>query len=262
MHDFNPKLEILSNVHFLEEWFLKHSNDKGKAKAVIGISGGKDSTVAAELLIKAIGNANVIGVMMPNGEQYDIDDAKRVCGRVLNIPHMTINIENVYKAELKVLADSDIVRPTDQLITNLPPRIRMMTLYAVAQSLDVPAFVVNTCNRSEDYVGYSTRYGDAAGDIAVLQDYLVSEVIAIGEELGLPKELVHKTPSDGLCGKTDEENLGFSYAGLDTYLIGKDMLAAGLIPESTINRDLIEIIEKKHIANLHKLKRIPSLYNR
>ena len=262
MHDFNPELEILYNVHFLEEWFLKHSDDRGHAKAVIGISGGKDSTVAAALLVKAIGNANVIGVMMPNGEQSDIDDAKRVCGRVLNIPHMTINIENVYKAELKVLADSDIVRPTDQLITNLPPRIRMMTLYAVAQSLDVPAFVVNTCNRSEDYVGYSTKYGDAAGDIAVLQDYLVSEVIAMGDELDLPEELVHKTPSDGLCGKTDEDNLGFSYVDLDSYLISKDKIEAGIFPECTINGELVKIIEKRHIANLHKLKRIPSLYNR
>ena len=131
----------------------------------------------------------------------------------------------------------------------------MATLYAVAQGQDAPAFVVNTCNRSEDYVGYSTKYGDAAGDVSVLQDLLVCEVLAIGDELGLPSSLVHKAPSDGLCGKTDEDNLGFTYAALDSYV---KWLDDGKMGECPIDDALVEKIEKKHVANLHKLKTLPS----
>lgn len=239
-------------IDFLKNWFNQFSED---SKAVIGISGGKDSTVAAALLVRALGKERVVGVMMPNGVQNDIDDSIRVC-ELLGIESITVNIEEPYKTFQEALRASNVVH-TDQQDINLAPRIRMTTLYAVAQSFLVPSFVVNTCNRSEDYVGYSTKYGDAAGDIAILQDFLVSDVIAIGDELGLPKDLIHKTPSDGLCGKTDEDNLGFTYEDLDTYIIWNDN------PDETKSRcsvdpKIIEMIENKHWKNEHKLKPMPS----
>ncbi len=241
--------EVTNLIEFLKIWFNQFSTD---SVAVIGISGGKDSTVAAKLLVDALGKDRVFGVMMPNGIQSDIDDSIRVC-RLLGINNTTINIEEPYNAFLKALSN---IPQTEQQRINLAPRIRMTTLYAVAQSFSVPAFVVNTCNKSEDYVGYSTKYGDAAGDIAVLQDYLVSEIREIGDILELPRDLVHKTPSDGLCGKTDEDNLGFTYDELDRYIKWNEkVFLRGKCP---ISKELVQLIEAKHNANLHKLKPIPS----
>jgi len=242
-----PKL-----IGFLRNWFNQFSED---SKAVIGISGGKDSTVAAALLVRAIGKERVVGVLMPNGIQSDISDSMRVCD-MLGIERVTVNILDPYKAFQKALKVSGVNR-TEQQIINLAPRIRMTTLYAVAQSFNVPAFVVNTCNRSEDYVGYSTKYGDAAGDIAVLQDFLVSDIRAIGDYLELPADLVHKVPSDGLCGKTDEDNLGFTYDDLDAYIIWKESEAKSET-RCPISEDLVDLIEHKHRANLHKLRLMPS----
>ena len=240
-------------IVYLKDWFNKFSED---SVAIIGISGGKDSTVAAALLARALGPERVIGVMMPNGIQSDIEDSISVC-ETLGIKNMTVNISEPYKAFLKTLKVSGINNTKEQLRINLAPRIRMTTLYAVAQSLDVPAFVVNTCNRSEDYVGYSTKYGDAAGDIAILQNFLVSDVVAIGDELGLPKELVHKAPSDGLCGKTDEDNLGFTYEKLDQYIMWLDS-PDKIDTECPISEELVNTIERKHNSNLHKLRPMPT----
>ena len=242
-----PKL-----IGFLKNWFNQFSED---SKAVIGISGGKDSTVAAALLVRAIGKDRVVGVLMPNGIQSDISDSMRVC-EMLGIESITVNILDPYKAFQKTLKVSGVNR-TEQQDINLAPRIRMTTLYAVAQSLSVPAFVVNTCNRSEDYVGYSTKYGDAAGDIAVLQDFLVSDIRAIGDYLELPADLVYKVPSDGLCGKTDEDNLGFTYDDLDAYIIWKESEGKSET-RCPISEDLVDLIERKHRANLHKLRLMPS----
>ena len=245
--DVTPKL-----IKFLEDWFNQFSKE---SKAVIGISGGKDSTVAAALLVKAISKERVVGVLMPNGIQSDISDSIRVC-EMLGIESITINILDPYKALQETLKASG-VNHTKQQDMNLAPRIRMTTLYAIAQSFDIPTFVVNTCNRSEDYVGYSTKYGDAAGDIAVLQDFLVSDVRAIGDYLGLPKELVYKTPSDGLCGKTDEDNLGFTYDDLDKYIIWKESETKSE-SKCPIDKDTARLIERKYHANLHKLRPMPS----
>ncbi len=251
----NAKEIIPEITGFLKLWFDYFSEN---SIAVIGISGGKDSTVAAALLVEALGKDRVFGVLMPNGTQCDIEDSIRVC-ELLGIKNTTVNIQNMYDAFHSTLKESGVDRSEQQDI-NLAPRIRMTTLYAVAQSLDAPAFVVNTCNFSEDYVGYSTKYGDAAGDIAVLQDLLVSDIRAIGDELGLPYELVHKTPSDGLCGLTDEDNLGFTYDELDRYLVWKyhfmnDKVVGTFCP---IDQKIVKQIEKKHIANLHKLRPMPS----
>lgn len=251
MVDFNVEEVIEKNVEYLRNFFNSFSD---RSVAVIGISGGKDSTVSAALLKKALGTERVLGVMMPNGLQADIEDSKQVC-EFLGIKNITVNIEDIFNAAMKTYEKFPEVEITPQLRTNLAPRIRMTTLYAVAQGQKETAFVVNTCNRSEDYVGYSTKYGDAAGDISVLQDLLVSEVLMIGDHLMLPENLVHKAPSDGLCGKTDEDNLGFTYAQLDSYIRWQDDGKNGQCP---ISDELAAKIDKKHVANLHKLKTIPS----
>ena len=197
-------------VEWIREFFEK--NGKG-CNAVIGISGGKDSSITAALCALALGRERVIGVLMPNGVQADIDCAKMLVEH-LKIKHYTVNV----KAAIDVLVSAlpNELKLSEQSKTNLPPRIRMSALYAVSQSLN--GRVANTCNLSEDYVGYSTRYGDAAGDFSPLANITVTELRQLGRELGLPTELVDKVPIDGLCGKTDEDNLGFTYAVLDRYI--------------------------------------------
>ena len=198
-------------VAWIRDFFEK--NGKG-CNAVIGISGGKDSSVTAALCVAALGKDRVIGVLMPNGIQADIDDAKHVVAH-LGIKHFIVNIKDAYEGAVNALFFSGI-QFSEQARVNLPPRIRMSTLYAVSQSMN--GRVINTCNLSEDWVGYSTRYGDSVGDVCPLGKLTVTEVKELGTALGLPDSLVHKVPSDGLCGKTDEDNLGFTYAVLDRYI--------------------------------------------
>ena len=195
-------------------WIKKFFEENGPdCNAVVGISGGKDSNVAAALCVEALGKDRVIGVLMPCGEQHDIDMAYLLVNH-LGIKHYEVNIKDAVDG-LKNSIPKELQLST-QSITNLPPRIRMSTLYAVSQSCN--GRVVNTCNLSEDWVGYSTRYGDAAGDFSPMSKLTVQEVKAIGRVLGVPDVLVDKVPIDGLCGKTDEDNLGFTYAELDRYI--------------------------------------------
>ena len=204
------------------EWIRKFFEINGQGcNAVVGISGGKDSSVVAALCVEALGKERVIGVLMPCGEQKDIDMAYRLLHH-LGIRHFCINIKESVDAVKKSI--ESLPEISVQTKTNLPARVRMTTLYAVSQSMN--GRVANTCNLSEDWVGYATRYGDGAGDFSPLCNLTVTEVKKIGMELGLPKELVEKTPIDGLCGKTDEENLGFTYVELDEYIrhgVIKDM---------------------------------------
>ncbi len=225
------------------QWIRDFFEENGKGcNAVIGISGGKDSSIAAALCVEALGKDRVIGVLMPQGEQHDIDKAFLLVNH-LGIKHYVINIKDTVDAILGALPDD--LEITAQTKQNLPPRIRMSTLYAVSQSVN--GRVVNTCNLSEDWVGYSTRYGDAAGDFSPMSLLTVTEVKEIGLLLGLPEELVNKVPIDGLCGKTDEENLGFTYAELDVYI------RTGKIDDLQKK----EIIDRKHKANLFKLQLMP-----
>lgn len=198
-------------VTWIRGWFEK--NGKG-CKAVVGISGGKDSSVAAALCVEALGKDRVIGVLMPNGEQSDIAMSRLLVSH-LGIEHYVVNIHDGYQGLLGEVRQAlgTVSRDTE---INLAPRLRMSTLYAVAQSRN--GRVANTCNLSEDWVGYSTRYGDSAGDFSPLSMLCVREVKALGRELGLPECLVEKVPIDGLCGQTDEEKLGFTYATLDAYI--------------------------------------------
>lgn len=177
-----------------------------QTKVVIGISGGKDSSVVAAICAKAIGPENVIGVMMPNGEQKDIADSQRLIAH-LGIKSTTVNIGNAFNDLCNAINFG--VELSYDTMTNLPARLRMSTLYAVAQT--VGGFVANTCNLSEDTVGYATLYGDNAGSFAPISKLTTEEIMEIGDDLGLPFELVHKVPIDGLQPKTDEDKLGFTY---------------------------------------------------
>lgn len=197
------------------EWIRNFFEENGPGcNAVVGISGGKDSSVAAALCVEALGKERVIGVLMPNGQQHDIDCARQLVEH-LGIKNYEINVKDAIDGIRNELEKAGIEESVQAKI-NLPPRIRMSTLYAVSQSFN--GRVVNTCNLSEDWVGYSTRYGDAAGDFSPMSHFTTAEIRAIGELLGLPHNLVHKTPIDGLCGKTDEDNLGFTYEVLDNYI--------------------------------------------
>ena len=195
-------------IAWIQDFFEK--NGPG-CNAVVGISGGKDSSVVAALCVQALGKDRVIGVLMPCGVQHDIDMAQLLVNH-LGIRHYVINIQEAVEGVEKAMPFA----LSTQNKTNLPPRIRMSVLYTVAQSHN--GRVANTCNLSEDWVGYSTRYGDAAGDFSPCSHLTVQEVKLLGQELGLPEVLVNKVPIDGLCGKTDEENLGFTYAELDRYI--------------------------------------------
>ena len=246
LENFNAEAEIEHIVAWIRDWF---ENNGPKANAVIGISGGKDSSIVAALLVKALGKERVVGVLMPNGEQKDIADSKKVV-EVLGIKHFIVNINPAVEGEYEALRAAGVEIGKDAII-NTPPRIRMTTLYAIAQSLPEGGRVTNTCNRSEDWVGYSTKYGDAAGDFSPCSDYLVCEMLQIGDALGLPKELIHKTPSDGLSGMSDEDKLGFTYATLDHYVL------TGEIDDQATK----EKIDRLHRLNLHKLQTIP-MYKR
>lgn len=206
-------MEQLKNriVDWIREWF--EINGKG-CNAVIGISGGKDSSIVAALCAEALGKDRVIGVLMPNGEQADINDAIQLVEH-LGIKYYIINIKDSIDGVVREMISAGI-EISEQTRINLPPRIRMSTLYAVSQSHN--GRVANTCNLSEDWIGYSTRYGDSAGDFSPLCNVTVTEAKAIGEILGLPHNLVHKTPSDGLSGMSDEEKIGFTYEVLDKYI--------------------------------------------
>ena len=224
-------------------WIRKFFEENGKdCNAVVGISGGKDSSVVAALCVAALGKERVIGVLMPCGKQQDIYMSYKLVQH-LGIKHYEINIQQAVEAITESIAF--LPEMTEQAKTNLPARVRMTTLYAVSQNMN--GRVANTCNLSEDWVGYATRYGDGAGDFSPLCNLTVTEVKEIGIVLGLPKELVEKTPIDGLCGKTDEENLGFTYAELDEYI------RTGVM-EDTEKKRRIDLLHEK---NLFKVKPMP-----
>mgnify|MGYP000704921425 FL=1 len=228
-------------IDWIKEYFIKNGPE---CKAVIGISGGKDSTVAAALLCKALGPNRVIAVQMPQGFQYDIDVSNEVIDYLEITEHYNINIGSSCQEIFLSLPNDIRIQP--QVTSNVPARVRMNILYAIAASRH--GRVVNTCNRSEDYVGYSTKFGDAAGDFSILSNYTATEVKEIGIELGLPKNFIEKPPEDGLSGLTDEENLGFSYDVLDNFLLN------GITPPYEIYKN----IEQRHKRNLHKISPMPT----
>lgn len=223
------------------EWIRKFFEENGPGcNAVLGISGGKDSSIVAALCVEALGKDRVIGVLMPNGDQTDINMSYRLVEH-LGIKHYVVNIHDAVEG----LTGAIPMELTEQSRNNMPPRIRMTALYAVSQCCN--GRVANTCNLSEDWVGYSTRYGDSVGDFSPISRLTVQEVKAIGHLLNLPAELVEKIPIDGLCGKTDEDNLGFTYAELDHYIRTGEI----------VDQKKKERIDRMHKMNLFKLKLMP-----
>lgn len=240
-------------VQWIRDWFDINGNG---CNAVVGISGGKDSSVVAALCVEALGKDRVIGVLMPNGVQSDIEDSIDLVEH-LGIPFTQVDISDAYNGVLKNIDNmyfqqhdksrrGYLIEVSEQTMINLPPRIRMAILYAISQSCN--GRVANTCNLSEDYIGYSTRWGDSIGDFAPLANLTSEEVVAIGDACGLPYELTHKTPSDGLCGKTDEDNFGFTYAVLNKYI------RTGICEDENIKVK----IDNMHHKNLFKLMPMPT----
>ena len=224
-------------------WIRKFFEENGPTcNAIIGISGGKDSSIVAALCVDALGKDRVIGVIMPNGVQSDIHYAEMLVNH-LGIKSYVVNIADAVNGVISnIPAELEL---TSQTLINLPPRIRMSTLYAVSQSCN--GRVANTCNLSEDWVGYSTRYGDSVGEFSPLSQLTVTEIKEIGRLIGFPAELIDKVPSDGLCGKTDEDNLGFTYAALDRYI------REGVCEDQEVKNR----IDTLHEKNLFKLQLMP-----
>ena len=229
-------------IDWVNEYF--RNNGSPETKAVIGISGGKDSSIVAALCVEALGKDRVLGILMPQGEQYDIDVSYDLC-KTLDIPYVEINIKNTVQSLYDGVLKAGLALNTVATF-NTPARIRMAALYAFSGI--VGGRVANTSNLSEDWIGYATKYGDAAGDFSLLADLTVTEVKAVGAELGLADKFIDKVPIDGLCGKTDEENLGFTYAVLDRYI------REGICEDKTVK----EKIDRLHGMNLHKINPMPT----
>ena len=250
----NYKFDAAKVTEDLIEWCRNYFAQAGEdSKAVLGMSGGKDSTVSAALLCRALGPDRVIGVSMPQDNQ-SLNDADLIC-RALGIKMFRVNIGAACTGLLQSMEEAG-AELNKASVQNIPPRIRMATLYAIGQSNN--ARVINTCNLSEDWIGYATKFGDGAGDLSLLANLTVTEVLAIGDHLGLPYEWVHKTPDDGLPHSCpDEEKLGFTYSELDIYI------RSGKAPEGYVHNNEAEglkrdKIDRLHSANLHKLLPMPA----
>ena len=249
-YKFDVKKVTKELIDWIRCWFIENGDG---CNAVIGISSGKDSTICAALCVEALGADRVIGVMMPCGVQKDISDSIRVC-ELLGIKNYTINIEGAVNATLKQMEDAGI-EISNQTIVNLPPRIRMSTLYAVSQSHN--GRVSNNCNLSDDICGFSTRFGDSVGDFSPLSNLTTVEIVQIGDYLGIPYDLVHKVPMDGLNVNendeyiTDEDILGVRYSDIHLYAREPEVL-------KETNPEVFEAIRQKEIKNAFKLKPMPA----
>lgn len=244
-YKFDPSEQVTHIVDWIKDYFV---NNGPNSYAIVGISGGKDSTIVAKLCAMALGEDKVIGVQMPQHVQFDMDVSDKVV-EWLGIESYKIDIGAIYDAGCKAMTDAGVVPHSysvgTAITTNFPARLRMAMLYNVAAIFG--GRVANTCNASENYVGYSTKYGDGAGDFSPLHDYTVSEIIQIGDYLGIPYEFVHKAPTDGMCGKTDEDNLGFTYKTLDNFILF----------DEKPDYDTYCAIQEKHNRNKHKLRYMP-----
>ena len=241
--EFNPQIQLPG----LLDWMRQQMKACGGKTAVIGISGGKDSSTVAALAVAAYGRENVLGVLMPDGVQPDIDYSQALVEH-LDLPHTTINIHDAVQGVLNEMEKAGLT-PSRQTKVNLPSRVRMATLYAVAQSVE-GGIVINTSNLSEDWVGYCTIYGDSAGAFSPLGMYTTEEVIALGRALGLPERFLIKPPSDGLTGLTDEANLGFTYHAVNAY-----------VRRGVVDPAIKAQIDDKHRASRFKFETIPVYHN-
>ena len=241
--EFNPQIQLAG----LLEWMAEQMNACHGKTAVIGISGGKDSSTVAALAVATYGRENVLGVLMPDGVQPDIDYSQALVEH-LELPHTTINIHDAVQGVLNEMEKAGLT-PSRQTKVNLPSRVRMATLYAVAQSVE-GGIVINTSNLSEDWVGYCTIYGDSAGAFSPLGMYTTEEVVALGRQLGLPEKFLIKPPSDGLTGLTDEDNLGFPYRAVNEY-----------VRRGVVDPAIKERIDALHRASRFKFQTLPVYHN-
>ena len=241
--EFNPQIQLAG----LLEWMAEQMHACHGKTAVIGISGGKDSSTVAALAVAAYGRENVLGVLMPDGVQPDINYSQALVEH-LDLPHTTINIHDAVQGVLNEMEKAGLT-PSRQTKVNLPSRVRMATLYAVAQSVE-GGIVINTSNLSEDWVGYCTIYGDSAGAFSPLGMYTTEEVVALGRQLGLPEKFLIKPPSDGLTGLTDEDNLGFTYHAVNEY-----------VRRGTVDPAIKEQIDDRHRVSRFKFQTIPVYHN-
>jgi NAD+ synthase len=242
---FDAKKTKEKMIDWLRDYFEKNGKDCG---AVVGISGGKDSSTVAALCAQALGKERVYGVLMPQGQQHDIAYSRELV-EFLGIKRLEVNIKKTVDAMLESIKEADFSL-NRQATINIPARIRMTTLYAVSAAVN--GRVANTCNLSEDYIGYATKYGDAAGDFSPLSQLTVTEVKLVARELALPEKFIEKVPEDGLSGLSDEENIGFTYAVLDKYI------REGVCEDAAIK----EKIDRMHKLNLHKLELMPHYANK
>lgn len=228
----------------IKQHWTKWAEAVGAKKYVVGISGGVDSSTVAALACKIFGKDSVVGVLMPCDEQADIVDSWQLVQH-LGIKSVTINIGDMF-ADLKCKLDNNCIEINDQAKTNAPARLRMTTLYAVAQSLG--AFVLNTCNFSETCVGNDTRWGDQCGDYAPIKMLTKGEVVDLALWLGVPANLAKKTPVDGLQPLTDEERLGVTYNEIDAVIRNKNPDAVDIVAAA--------LVTKKYHENKFKIKGI------
>ena len=238
---FDAKVEKTKIVNFIRNYFSK--NNLGGV--VIGISGGKDSSVVAGLFTEALGSENVIGVSIPcYSNNSDREDAIKVANR-FGFKLINMDITSVFDSFVEEAKKLDDFIDADDANINLKPRLRMSTLYYIAQMYSKrfnKVFVVAGCgNKSEEYVGYFTKGGDSVSDIKVISDLFVDEVIKLGEELGVPEDVLYKAPSDGLSGMSDEEKLGFSYDDVKKVVLGQES-----------DENIKSMIENRHVCNSHK----------
>lgn len=237
------------------DWLKGYAQDTGFDKVVIGISGGKDSSVTAALCARALGKDNVYGVMLPDGKQKDIFDSYRVC-EALGIKRTEVNIGEIHKALIQQLGfakdgDEFGLHYSKEADINVPPRLRMTILRYIAQTLG--ARLVGTGNLSEITVGYFTKDGDQSCDFSLLGNLTSVEVVQVGLTMPeLPADLVNKTPSDGLCGKSDEEKLGISYQDIHEYIRNNYAFMHK-------NRKVYDRIYNMWVKNLHKINS-PEMY--
>lgn len=242
-YNFDVEKNVQNCIQWIKDWFEK--NGPG-CNAIIGLSGGKDSTISAALLAKALGPERVIGVSLPDKNQ-DLNEADKIA-EYLGIKFLVLPIGDICSG-FDTAADN-YIDWSIQSQQNIPPRVRMTMLFAVSQTFN--GRVVNTCNLSEDYVGYATLFGDAAGSFSPISGFTVTELYHIGDYLGLPYKWVHKIPADGLPHSSgDEEKFGFTYAELDDYI------RFGIKPVGYCNNSnelKVDKIDRMHRNNLFKLE--------
>ena len=239
---FDPKIAKDSIVQWIKDYFNKPEHVG--SKAVIGISGGIDSSLNAALCVEALGAENVVGVLLPNGNQYDIDDAYALVDH-LGIKHYEINIKPTLDVFYKSLEEAGL-SSNEVVYRNSPARMRTNFLYAVCAKIN--GRLCNNGNLSEVYLGWRTKGADTVGDFAPIKNYTKSEVISIAKETNLLPRFINKIPEDGLSGKSDEENFGFTYELVDKFI------RSGSIDDDV----LMEKMLRMNAFGKHKEEPIPS----